>query len=50
MAASMKLSVFGLLRRVAMMIEAASTSDTSVTFHQTTRRNNSEDSHLQIWY
>jgi hypothetical protein len=28
------------------MIEAASTSETSVNFYQTTRRNNSEDSHL----
>jgi hypothetical protein len=28
------------------MIEAQSTSETSVNFYQTTRRNNSEDSHL----
>jgi hypothetical protein len=28
------------------MMEAASTSETSVNFYQTTRRNNSEDSHL----
>jgi hypothetical protein len=28
------------------MMEAASTSETSVNFHQTTRRNNPEDSHL----
>jgi hypothetical protein len=29
------------------MMEAASTSETSVNFYQTTRRNNPEDSHLQ---
>jgi hypothetical protein len=29
-----------------MMMEASSTSETSVNFHQTTRRNNPEDSHL----
>jgi hypothetical protein len=29
-----------------MMMEAASTSETSVNFYQTTRRNNSEDSYL----
>jgi hypothetical protein len=28
------------------MMEAASTSETSVNFYQTTRRNNPEDSHL----
>jgi hypothetical protein len=28
-------------------MEAASTSETSVNFYQTTRRNNPEDSHLQ---
>jgi hypothetical protein len=28
-------------------MEAASTSETSVKFYQTTRRNNPEDSHLQ---
>jgi hypothetical protein len=31
---------------IALMMEAASTSETSVNFYQTTRRNNSEDSHL----
>jgi hypothetical protein len=31
---------------IALMMEAASTSETSVKFYQTTRRNNSEDSHL----
>jgi hypothetical protein len=29
------------------MMEAASTSEASVNFHQTTRRNNPEDSHLR---
>jgi hypothetical protein len=29
------------------MMEASSTSETSVKFYQTTRRNNSEDRHLQ---
>jgi hypothetical protein len=29
------------------MMEAASTSETSVSFYQTTRRNNPDDSHLQ---
>jgi hypothetical protein len=28
------------------MMEAATTSETSVNFYQTTRRNNAEDSHL----
>jgi hypothetical protein len=28
-----------------MMIEAASTSETSINYYQTTRRNNPEDSH-----
>jgi hypothetical protein len=30
----------------AMMMDAASTSETSVSFYQTTRRNSPEDSHL----
>jgi hypothetical protein len=30
-----------------MMMEAASTSETSVDFYQSTRRNNPEDSHLR---
>jgi hypothetical protein len=29
------------------MTDAASTSETSVNFYQTTRRNNPEDSHLR---
>jgi hypothetical protein len=32
---------------IALMMEAASTSETSVNFYQTTQRNNPEDSHLQ---
>jgi hypothetical protein len=31
---------------IVLMIEAASTSETSVNFYHTTRRNNPEDSHL----
>jgi hypothetical protein len=31
---------------IALMMEAVSTSKTSVNFYQTTRRNNPEDSHL----
>jgi hypothetical protein len=31
---------------IALMMDAASTSETSV-FYQTTRRNNPDDSHLQ---
>jgi hypothetical protein len=29
-----------------MMVEAASISETSVKFYQTTRRNNTQDSHI----
>jgi hypothetical protein len=31
---------------IALIMEAASTSEKSVNFYQTTRRNNPEDSHL----
>jgi hypothetical protein len=31
---------------IILMMEAASTSETSVNFYQTTRRNNPEDSHF----
>jgi hypothetical protein len=31
---------------IALMMEAVSTSKTSVNFYQTTRRNNTQDSHL----
>jgi hypothetical protein len=33
---------------IALMMEAASTSETSVSFYQTTRRNNPEDRHPQF--
>jgi hypothetical protein len=33
---------------IAMLVEAINTSETSVNFYQTTRRNNAEDSHLQV--
>jgi hypothetical protein len=33
---------------VALMMEAASTYETSVNFYQTTRRNNPEVSHIDI--
>jgi hypothetical protein len=39
-----------MLAMMALMMEASSTSETSVNFHQTTRRNNTEDSHLLIGY
>jgi hypothetical protein len=35
---------------ITLMMEAASTSETSVNFYQTTRHNNPEDSHLQALY
>jgi hypothetical protein len=34
---------------IALMMEAESTSETSVTFYQTTRRYNPEYSHLNKW-
>jgi hypothetical protein len=34
-------------RSIALMMEAASTSETSVNFYQTTRRFNPEDRHLR---
>jgi hypothetical protein len=33
---------------IALMMEAASTSETFVSFYQTTRRYNPEDSHLHL--
>jgi hypothetical protein len=33
---------------IALIMNAASTSETSVNSYQTTRRNNSEDSHQQL--
>jgi hypothetical protein len=37
---------WSLVRFISLMMEAASTSEASVNFYQTTRRNNREDSHL----
>jgi hypothetical protein len=37
---------FRFSRLIALMMEAASTSETSVNFYQTTRRNNPGDDHL----
>jgi hypothetical protein len=41
----MKMAVFRAL--ITLMMEAASTSETSVNFYHTTQRNNPEDSHLE---
>jgi hypothetical protein len=38
----------GMILMIALKMKAASTSETSVNFYQTTRRNNPEDSHLNI--
>jgi hypothetical protein len=38
----------GLWVLIALILEAASTSETSVNFYQTTRRSNPEDSHLHL--
>jgi hypothetical protein len=35
-----------IIGKIALMMEAASTSETSVNFYRTTRRNNPGDSHL----
>jgi hypothetical protein len=45
----MKMAVFWVVE-IALRVEAARTSETSVNFYQTTRRNNTEDSllHSQI--
>jgi hypothetical protein len=42
---AVKMSILVFLA-IALMMEAASTSETWVNFYQTTRRNNPEDSHL----
>jgi hypothetical protein len=45
----MKVAVFWVVapcRVIALMMEAASTSETSVNFYQTAQSNNPEDSHL----
>jgi hypothetical protein len=47
----MKMAVFWVVAScslIALMMEAASASETSVNFSQTPRRNTPEDSHLQI--
>jgi hypothetical protein len=44
-AANMKMAV---LWAIALMMEAASTSEMSVNFYQTTRRNSPEVSHLCV--
>jgi hypothetical protein len=51
-AVSMKMTVFwdiqpSSLAFIDLLMKAASISETSVNFYQTTRRNNPEDSHLQ---
>jgi hypothetical protein len=38
--------VASIIREITLMMEAASTSETSVNFYQNTRRCNPEDSHL----
>jgi hypothetical protein len=35
-----------MMMKTALMMVAGSTSETSVTFYQTSRRNNPEDSHF----
>jgi hypothetical protein len=44
------LNRFQVLTAASMKMEAASTSETSVNFYQTARRNIPEDSHLQPLY
>jgi hypothetical protein len=46
-AASVEMAVFWIVS-IALMMEEASTSETSVNFYQTPRRNNLEESHLHI--
>jgi hypothetical protein len=51
----MKMAVFwivapcSLVEAITLMMEAASTSETSVNFYQTTRRNNPKDSNLNTY-
>jgi hypothetical protein len=46
-AVSMKMAVFWVVA-IALMMEAARTSETLVNFYQSTRCYNPEDSHLQL--
>jgi hypothetical protein len=39
-----------IIRAIALMMAAANTSETSVNLYQTTRRNNTEVSHLFLWF
>jgi hypothetical protein len=39
-------SLVEVYRRITLITEAASTSETSINFYQTTRRKNPEDNHL----
>jgi hypothetical protein len=48
MVASMKMAVSWVVAPCSVMMEAASPSETSVNFYQTTRHYNPEDSHLQL--
>jgi hypothetical protein len=34
---------------IALMMQAARTSETLINFYRTTQRYNTEDSHLQMW-
>jgi hypothetical protein len=43
----MNMAVFYVVASCSL-VEVASTSETSVSFYQTTRRKNPEDSHLQL--
>jgi hypothetical protein len=42
------MAVFWVVAAMALMMEAARTSETQVNFYQTARRYNPEDSHLRI--
>jgi hypothetical protein len=44
----MKRTVFWVVAIIALMMLVASTSETSVNFYQTARRNNPEDSHFHF--